>query len=276
MRHGLEQDAVVGPNTLKQINMSVEERIAIMELNLERRRWMQDDYGRYYVFANLADQVVKVVRDGKTIHAELIQVGQPYHRTPVFSEEMEYVELNPYWNVPKSIATKELLPELKKNPGKYAGQNYEVLSGGNVLSPMSISWANYSRGNFPFRIRQRPGDGNALGRVKFMFPNQFNVYMHDTPSKSKFERASRFFSHGCLRLKDPLKMAEVILGPLGWSRAKIDGVVASKKRTVVKLDQKIPVHVAYMTAWVNKDGSVHFRRDVYGRDKILAKALGKG
>ena len=274
-RHGLAQDAVIGTNTLQQINISVEQRITMMELNLERRRWMQDDYGRYYVFANLADQVLKVVRDEKTVHAELIQVGQPYHRTPVFSDEMEYVELNPYWNVPKSIATKELLPELKTNPGKYAGQNYEVLSGEQVLSPLSVAWGDYSRGNFPFRIRQRPGDGNALGRIKFMFPNKFNVYIHDTPSKSKFDRAARFFSHGCLRLKDPLKMAEVILGPLGWSRAKIDKLVASKKRMVVKLDQKIPVHVAYMTAWVNKDGSVHFRRDVYGRDKILAKALEK-
>lgn len=272
-RHGLEIDGVIGGNTLRQLNVTVEQRIAIMEYNLERRRWMQDDYGRYYIFANLADQVLKVVRDEKTIHAELIQVGLPYHRTPVFTDEMEYIEMNPYWNVPKSIAVNELLPKLQQNANALGSQNFEVLSGGNVIPAHSVPWYSYSKGNFPVRLRQKPGTKNALGRIKFMFPNNFNVYIHDTPSKSKFSKASRFFSHGCLRLKDPLKMAEVLLGPQGWSRAKIDRTIAAKKRKVVKLDAKIPVHIAYMTAWVNKDGSIHFRRDVYGRDKILAKAL---
>ncbi|MEO0328023.1 MAG: L,D-transpeptidase family protein [Pseudomonadota bacterium] len=272
-RHGLDVDGVIGGNTLKQLNVLVEDRIAMMEYNLERRRWMQDDYGSYYIFANLADQVVKVVKNEKTLHAELIQVGLPYHRTPVFTDEMEYIEINPYWNVPKSIATNELLPKLKQNPGKLASQNYEVLSNGNVISPTAVSWGNYSKGNFPFRLRQRPGEGNALGRIKFMFPNTFNVYLHDTPSKSNFDKSSRFFSHGCLRLQDPLKMAEVLLGAQGWDRARINGVVASKKRTVVKLEKTIPVHIAYLTSWVNKDGSVHFRRDVYERDTVLGKAL---
>ncbi|MGI9351463.1 MAG: L,D-transpeptidase family protein [Rhizobiaceae bacterium] len=272
-RHGLEVDGVIGRNTLTELNFSVEERVAMMEYNLERRRWMQDDYGRYYVFANLADQVLKFVKDEKTLHAELIQVGLPYHRTPVFSDEMEYIEINPYWNVPKSIAVNELLPKLHKNANALGTQNFEVLSGGTIIPASAVPWRNYSKANFPVRLRQRPGTKNALGRIKFMFPNNFNVYIHDTPSKSKFEKASRFFSHGCLRLKDPLKMAEVILGEQGWDRARIDAVVASKKRTVVKLKKKIPVHIAYMTAWVNKDGSIHFRRDVYGRDKIIAKAL---
>ncbi|MEM9332802.1 MAG: L,D-transpeptidase family protein, partial [Pseudomonadota bacterium] len=274
-RHGLEIDGVIGPNTLKELNVSVEDRIAMMEYNLERRRWMQDDYGQYYVFANLADQVLKVVRDGKTVHAELIQVGLPYHRTPVFTDEMEYIEINPYWNVPKSIAVNELLPKLRRNANALGSQNFEVLAGGRVIPASGVPWGSYSKANFPVRLRQRPGTKNALGRIKFMFPNNFNVYIHDTPSKSKFEKASRFFSHGCLRLKDPLKMAEVILGEQGWSREKIDATVASKKRKVVKLENNIPVHIAYMTAWVNKDGSIHFRRDVYGRDKILGKALQK-
>ena len=274
-RHGLAIDGVVGGNTIKQLNIPVEARIAVMEYNLERRRWMQDDYGRYYIFANLADQVLKVVRDEKTIYAELIQVGLPYHRTPVFSDEMEYIEMNPYWNVPRSIAVNELLPKLRQNANALGPQNFEVLNAGAVVPFQSVPWGSYSKANFPVRLRQKPGTKNALGRVKFMFPNDFNVYIHDTPSKSKFSSASRFFSHGCLRLKDPLKMAEVLLGPQGWSRAKIDQTIAAKKRKVVKLSNKIPVHIAYMTAWVNKDGSVHFRRDVYGRDKILAKALAK-
>ena len=274
-RHGLAVDGVIGSNTLKELNVPIEARIASMEYNLERRRWMQNDYGPHYIFANLADQVVKLVKNEKTVHAALIQVGQPYHRTPVFTDEMEYLEINPYWNVPKSIAVNELLPKLQNNPNHYTSQGFQVLRGGSVISASSVPWHSYSKANFPVRLRQGPGKKNALGRIKFMFPNKFNVYLHDTPSKQNFAKASRFFSHGCLRLQDPLKMAEHILGDQGWSRGKIDGVVSSGKRTVVKLEKKIPVHIAYLTSWVNKDGSVHFRRDVYGRDKILANALAK-
>ena len=275
LRHGLEPDGVIGPQTLTQMNTSVEKRIRTMELNLERRRWMQNDYGRYYVFANLADQVIKLVRDEKTLHAELIQVGQPFHRTPVFSDVMKYIELNPYWNVPYSIATKEFLPKLKANAGALVAQNIKVLRDNKVVSPYSIPWGSYSTKYFPVRLRQDSGKKNALGRVKFMFPNRFNVYIHDTPSKYKFKKASRYFSHGCLRLQDPLTMAEKILGPQGWSRKKIDAVIRGGQRRVVKLQTKIPVHVTYLTAWVNKDGAVHFRRDIYGRDKILDLAMQK-
>ncbi len=270
---GLEPDGVIGPQTLKQLNIPVEERIRTMEINLERRRWMQNDYGRYYVFANLADQVVKLVRDEKTLHAELIQVGKPYFRTPVFSDTMDYIVINPFWNVPYSIATREYLPKLKTNPGILKAENMKVLKGGKIINPATVPWSSYSRKNFPVRLRQDSGPGNALGRIKFMFPNKFNVYIHDTPSKSNFNKASRYFSHGCLRLRDPLTMAEKILGQQGWTRQKIDRVVKSGKRTVVNLKQKIPVHVTYLTSWVNKDGSVHFRRDIYGRDKILNQAL---
>ena len=274
-RAGITPDGVIGPGTLAELNRPVSERIATMEINMERNRWMQNDFGPYHIFANLADQVVKVVKNGKTIHAEVIQVGQPYHRTPVFTDEMEYVEINPYWNVPVSIAVNEYLPKLRSNPGVLAAQNISLLSNGNPISANAVNWSSYGKGNFPFRLRQEPGPGNALGRIKFMFPNDFNVYMHDTPSKSKFDATQRYFSHGCLRLRDPLKMAEVLLESEGWSRARIDNTVASGKRTVVPLKQKIPVHVVYLTSWVNKDGSVHFRKDVYGRDKILADALAK-
>ncbi len=272
-RHGYKPDGVVGKNTTAAMNVPVKTRVRQMELNLERRRWIQNDYGDFYLFANLADQVVKVVNNGKTIHAELIQVGQPYHRTPVFTDEIEYVEINPYWNVPASIAVNEYLPKLVSNPAILARQNIEVLNGSDVVNASAVPWSNYSKSNFPVRLRQRPGKGNALGRVKFMFPNQFNVYMHDTPSKSKFDQSSRYFSHGCLRLRDPLKMAEVLLGPQGWNRARIDQTVSSQKRTVVKLTEPIPIHVVYLTAWVNKDGTANFRRDIYGRDKILEQAF---
>ncbi|MFZ1814979.1 MAG: L,D-transpeptidase family protein [Rhizobiaceae bacterium] len=272
---GLESVGTIGKQTISAMNVPVADRIRTMELNLERNRWMQNDFGRYHIFANLADQVVKVVRDDKTVHAEVIQVGQPYHRTPVFSDVMEYVELNPYWGVPPSIAVNEYLPKLRKNPNVLASQNISVFSGGGKISASAVNWSSYGKGNFPFTLRQEPGPGNALGRVKFMFPNDFNVYMHDTPAKSKFDASQRYFSHGCLRLKDPLKMAEILLGPEGWSRGKIDAVVGTGKNTVVKLKSQIPVHIVYLTAFVNKDGSVNFREDVYGRDKILSEALAK-
>ncbi len=270
---GLEALGTIGKQTLTAMNTPIERRIFEIELNLERNRWLQNEFAPYHIFANLADQVVKVVRDEKTLHAESIQVGQPYHRTPEFTDVMEYIEFNPYWGVPSSIAVNEYLPKLRKNPGVLAAQNIAVFSGGKKVSAGAINWSAYGKGNFPFTLRQEPGKDNALGRVKFMFPNDFNVYMHDTPSKSKFEAASRYFSHGCLRLKDPLKMAEVLLEQEGWDRKRIDAVVAGGKNTIVKLTNKIPVYIVYLTAFANKDGTVQFREDVYGRDKILADAL---
>ena len=272
---GTTPDGAVGPGTLALMNISVAERIRTIELNMERNRWMQNDFAPYHIFVNLADQVVKLVKNGETLHAEVVQVGQPYHRTPVFTDQMEYIELNPYWNVPSSIAVNEYVPKLRKNPGVVAAQNIALLSSSGPINASSVNWNSYGKGNFPFSLRQEPGPGNALGRVKFMFPNDFNVYMHDTPAKSKFDRTQRYFSHGCIRLQDPLKMAEYILGAEGWSRAKIDQVIASGKRTVVTLKKKIPVYVVYLTAFVNKDGSTWFREDVYGRDKILSAALEK-
>jgi murein L,D-transpeptidase YcbB/YkuD len=273
IRTGLEADGVVGPATLVQLNTTVDQRIRQVELNLERRRWMQADFGDPHVLVNLADQVVKYVYDDKTLFAAVTQVGAPYHRTPVFSDEMEYLEFNPYWNVPYSIATKEYLPKLQANAYALQSQNINPLINGQVVSPGSIPWNSYSRSNFPVRLRQESGPKNALGQVKFMFPNRFNIYLHDTPSKSNFERASRFFSHGCIRVENPLGLAEVILQRQGMTREDIDAIVQSGKRRIVTLENPLPVHLVYLTAWVNKDGSVHYRRDAYGRDAVLDKAL---
>jgi len=274
-RMGLQTDGAIGPATLAQLNVSIGERIEQVEMNLERRRWMQEDFGSTYIFVNLADQVLKLVKDEKTIHAAIVQVGLPFHRTPVFTEMMEYLDFNPFWNVPYSIATKEYLPKLKRNPYALSRQNIKVLRNGQAVDPGSVPWTSYSRSRFPVRLRQDPGPKNALGRVKFMFPNKFNIYIHDTPSKSKFQRSSRYFSHGCIRVNNPFLLAEKILGLQGVSRNSINQIVRAGKKKIVKLKRKIPVHVAYLTAWVNKDGSVHYRKDVYGRDKILKDALAK-
>ncbi len=272
-RHGLDQDGVVGPATLAAINVPIEERIAIMEINLERRRWMPDTFGDYYVFVNLADQFLKVVENDRTIHTALLVVGKPYHRTPVFTNEMRYIVFNPYWNVPRSISVNEYLPELQANAGALESRHIKVLSGDGEVSPYSINWHELNSNNFPYRLRQDPGPWNALGRVKFMFPNEFSVYIHDTPSRSLFDRATRAFSHGCMRVQYPDQLAEVLLARQDWDATRVASAFDQGDKFVVGLTEPIPVHITYLTSWVNKDMSVHFRTDIYDRDQLLVSAM---
>ncbi len=273
--HGLEVDGVIGKDTITALNTPIENKLIQMELNMERRRWMPEDLGQSYVFVNLADQFLKVVKNEKTVHTAVVVVGKPYHATPVFSDKMTYVEVNPYWNVPYSIATKEYLPKLKSNSGALSGKGIRVFNGDREISPSQIAWSSYSRSNFPFKLRQDPGNKNALGRIKFMFPNKFNIYIHDTPSKSLFSRAQRSFSHGCIRVDDPFALGDMILGDYGYDRARLEQIRDGGQRKVIKLDTPMPVHITYLTAWMNKDGSTHFRRDLYQRDKVLLKALAR-
>jgi L,D-transpeptidase YcbB len=281
-RHGLEQDGLIGQNTLAALNVPVAERVRQILLNLERRRWMADDPGQRYVFVNLADFEAKLVEEPHTVFDTRVVVGAPYHRTPVFSGEMTYLELNPYWNVPPSIARNELLPKIKADPGYLAANDFELLSNwsdsARVLDPHAIDWSAVRADTFAYKLRQGPGPGNALGRIKFMFPNQFNIYLHDTPARGLFARDVRDFSHGCIRVEDPETLAGFVLDrQSGWSQDAIKAAIATGKRQIVTLDEPLPVHIAYLTAWVNKDGSVNFRPDVYGRDATLAThLLGEG
>ncbi len=273
-RHGLDADGVVGKQTTFQLNIPVDARIRQIILSMERWRWMPENLGEHYIIVNIAGYELKRVRGQRVEERMRVVVGKPYHQTPVFSDSMEYVEINPYWNVPTSIAVKEELPKLKTNPGATAAKGIEALSGDRVIPVTSIDWSRYSAANFPFRLRQKPGPANALGRVKFMFPNQFNVYMHDTPARSLFGEAQRAFSHGCIRLARPIDFAEQILSAVpGWDRARIEGVLQSGARTVVSLKQHMPVHLTYSTAWREPDGAVHFRPDIYNRDAKLHAAL---
>jgi murein L,D-transpeptidase YcbB/YkuD len=277
-RHGLEQDGKVGKMTVEALNVPVEARIRQMLLNAERRRWMPDDRGERYVFVNLADFVLKVVDGPKTIFDTRVVVGTPYHRSPVFSHKMTYIVVNPYWTVPPSIARKELLPKIRKDPGYLAANNFTLFSdwsdGARVVDPFSVDWSQVSARSFGYKIRQGSGEGNALGRLKFMFPNRHNIYLHDTPAKALFAKTQRSFSHGCIRVEHPDELAAVLLSKQpDWSLDQIRRSIKSDKRTIVSLAEPLPVHLTYLTAWVNKDGSVHFRDDIYGRDAILAKVL---
>ncbi len=277
-RHGLAQDGAVGTKTLAALNVPIEKRLEQMILNLERRRWMPDDLGQRYIFINLADFQLKFVDEPKTLFDTAVVVGKPYQKTPVFSGTMTYVEINPFWNVPPSIARKEMLPKIQQDVSYLAQNNYVLFSdwssGATVIDPRTIDWSRVSKASFPYKIRQDSGEGNALGRVKFMFPNRFNIYLHDTPAKSLFSKPQRTFSHGCIRVQNPNDLAELVLSQEeGWSRERIEAVIASGERTIVSLKQPLPVHIVYLTSWVNKDGSVHFRDDVYERDLALARAL---
>lgn len=272
--HGLGADGIVGKQTLFHLNIPVESRIRQIVLSMERWRWMPESLGENYIMVNIAGYELIHVRNGRLHDRMRVVVGRPYYQTPVFSERMTYVELNPYWYVPHSIAVKEELPKLQSQPSALAERGYEALVGDTPTSVTAIDWNKYSAGNFPFRLRQKPGPRNALGLVKFMFPNQFNVYMHDTPSRGLFSETERARSHGCIRLARPLDMAEQVLTTVpGWDRKRIEAVVAGQERTVVSLKTPLDVHITYSTAWRDDDGRVHFRPDVYQRDAKLHLAL---
>ncbi len=274
VRHGLDADGVLGKKTLFQLNIPVDARIRQIELSMERLRWMPENLGPHYIQVNIAGFELKNVKNGTLVDLMRVVVGKPYHQTPVFSKKMTYVEINPYWNVPRSIAINEELAHLQKAAGARAAKGFEALINDKPVPVTSINWSQYSKSNFPFRLRQKPGDNNALGHVKFMFPNQFNVYMHDTPARSLFNQADRAFSHGCIRLARPVDLAVEVLSQVpGWTRERIDAVLDSKKNTTVSLKEPIDVHIIYSTAWRDPDGDVQFRADIYRRDVKLYSAL---
>jgi murein L,D-transpeptidase YcbB/YkuD len=277
-RHGLEVDGVIGSATIVAMNVPVDERIKSIVVGMERLRWMPEKPEPQYLIVNIAGFELRRINAGEVKERMAVVVGKPYHRTPVFSGRIRYLEFNPYWNVPSSIALKEELAKLRRNPGAVAAQGFEAVQGNRVVAVQAVDWNQYGPGHFPFQLRQKPGTHNALGRVKFIFPNSHNVYLHDTPARSLFGRSQRAFSHGCIRLARPLELADQVLragGVQGWDKRRIDAVIASAKNTVVNLREPLPVHITYLTAWVD-GGVANFRRDIYGHDvKLLAALDGK-
>jgi len=281
-RHGLDPDGIVGRGTRRMLNTPADARVRQIELNLERWRWLPVDLGRRHVMVNIADFSLDVSEDGKTVMGMKVIVGKNYLRTPVFSGKMTYAEINPYWNVPASIATEELLTKIQKDPGYLKKERMKVLkdAGRNrieVVDPGTVNWSEMSRENFPYRLRQEPGRKNPLGRIKFMFPNRYGVYLHDTSEPALFQRTRREFSHGCIRIEKPLDFAEYVLrGDPNWPRESIESAMASKKTRVVTLPEPIDVHILYWTSWAEEDGTVQFREDIYERDEDLLRALQQG
>ncbi len=276
-RHGLKADGVVGANTLHALNVPIGQRIRQIQLNLERWRWMPEDLGSPYILVNIPAFQMHIVESGQLVRTMRAIVGQKRRPTPVLSSMLTYLEIHPYWNVPSRIARMDLLPKIQENPYYLIRQHFRVFDGwgedAQELDPYAIDWSSFSKTHFPFRLRQEPDSRNALGSVKFMFPNERSVYIHDTPSKGLFNRSSRHLSSGCVRLEEPLELMAYLLKRQDWNEVRLSSLVASKQRHVVVLEQPVPVYLAYLTAWVEENGEIHFREDIYGHDQQLLNAM---
>jgi murein L,D-transpeptidase YcbB/YkuD len=273
-RNGLEADGVVGPGTLAELNVPIGERIAQIRLNLERGRWLLNDLAPTFVVVNVAGFQLFFLRDHKLVWSTRVQVGKPFRQTPIFRSDLEYLVLNPTWTVPPGILTNDVIPAQRKDPGYLASKHIEVIDrAGRIVPPDSVDWSRGARG-FPYTLRQEPGPWNSLGRIKFMFPNAYSVYLHDTPSKNLFGKSERASSSGCIRVEDPFRLAELLLeGQGSWDRAALDAAVETGKTRTVTLAKRVPVMLAYWTAWVDRAGVLQQRKDLYGRDAVLDAAL---
>ncbi len=279
-RHGLQADGVVGPLTRKALNVPASMRAEQIRVNMERLRWISSSFGERYIYVNIADYKLEVIEHGQSVLSMRVVVGKPYWYTPVFNAKMTYLVVNPTWNVPESIVDEEVLPNIKKDPDYLAKQNIAVLRGwgedAEVIDPATIDWQRVQVKGFPFHFLQEPGPLNPLGSIKFMFPNKFNVYLHDTPAQGYFAEGVRAFSHGCIRLEKPFELADYLLKDKHNStKVNIYNAILGGKEQIIKLPLPIDIYIVYLTAWAGRDGELQFREDIYERDKRLGAALQK-
>jgi murein L,D-transpeptidase YcbB/YkuD len=268
-RHGLVPDARLDAAAVRELNVPVEQRIHEVELNLERWRWLPESLGDKHILVNIPSFWLQGIENGKPTIQMRVVIGKVENPTPIFSDSMTTVVFSPYWNVPPKIAKNEILPALQRDPGYLARNNMEVVRGSQVVSPWSVDW---DAGGFT--VRQRPGGKNALGGVKFVFPNNFDVYLHDTPADALFNANDRTFSHGCVRVEKPFELAQwVLAGQKDWTPERIETAMHQGREQHVALKRPIPVYLVYATAWVEADGRVSFRDDVYGHDARQFKLL---
>ena len=273
-RNGLKPDGVVGPATLRVLNIPVSQRITTIRLNLDRIKWLNPRQPHRHIIINIPFFTLYFEENGKLIQSMRVITGKPNHPTPIFSDEVETIVLNPYWNVPKSIIQKEMIPKLLRNPYALKKQNIAIFTGwgknAKQVDPASVNWAQYRYSKtIPYRFAQLPGRKNALGKVKFLFPNKFSVYMHDTPTKPLFKRDRRAFSHGCVRLQKPIELLKTFASfEPGVDFDKAGEILEGKKNVYMRLKEKVPVDIIYLTAWVDYDGKLQFRDDIYHYDRM--------
>jgi len=273
---GLNADGLVGPQTLSAINAQPDGRLKQIIVNLERIRWMNYDLGDRHIYVNIPDFTASVMDYGVPTLSFRVVVGTGKNQTAEFSDTMTHMIANPKWNVPYSIASQEYLPKLRADPSILARENIQmsVRGSGQIVDPSVIDFSYFDESNFPFFLQQQSGRGNALGRVKFMFPNRFNIYLHDTPSKSLFSQDARAFSHGCVRVQKPMEFAYTLLSlQEDDPKAAFKRALDSGRETQINLVTPVPVHIVYRTVWIDQAGEVQYRHDVYNRDSMVFDAL---
>lgn len=270
----LESDGLVGPSTLAALNRGPQEKLEV-RVNMERWRWLPDDLGSKHIRVNIAGFNVATWKDGTLVRTHLAIVGKTYRKTPVFSDEIEYIIFNPWWEVPNSIARVDKLPLFRQDPALVDNMGFQVIDrNGEVLNNSSIDWNAVRPGTFPYRLRQKPGPQNALGEVKIMFPNIHNVYLHDTPTRGLFSNRQRAFSSGCMRTQDPLDLAAWLLEETpDWNKNRIDATIAGGMETRINLARRVPVHVLYFTAVNEEFGGIRYLNDIYQRDDAVLAGL---
>lgn len=268
-RHGLEPDGRIGPATLGQLNVPPAVRAQQIAFNLDRWRLLPRAWPQRYIAVNVAAAHLDVVQDNNVSFSTRVIVGDTRHPTPVMGTTINAVTFNPPWNVPRSIATKEILPRLRRDSAYLERSNIEIVDRPNDPFGAQIDWNRYSQSNFPFRLRQLTGPGNALGLVKFEMPNQFDVYLHDTPDRSLFEKTARALSHGCVRVQCAQELAEHLLDdPTVWLTTDLRLALEMGSTLQLRLKEPVPVYLLYFTAFAEEDGTVNFRPDIYGRDPV--------
>jgi murein L,D-transpeptidase YcbB/YkuD len=274
-RHNLTIDGVIGKGTLEQMNIPVTDRIEMIRINLERLRWVFHQPDNDFLLVNIAGFYVKRFKNRKEIFSSRVIVGKYHKESPIFKGEMTYIVINPTWTLPYSIATHETLPKLKKDPGYLSAKHMEIMDRkGTILNPDSIDFNQYSTGNFPFIVRQKAGPWNALGQVKFIFPNKYAVYLHDTPSRGLFNRQDRAFSHGCIRTENKWELLMSLMNdPEVWNMDKINEILESGETTTINLPEPINIYIMYWTSRVDQENNLYFMKDVYKRDGAVKNAL---
>lgn len=275
LRHGLTNDGVLGIKSIEALNIPVEMRIASIKANMERWRWLSEDLGQRYILVNIANFDLQLIENGKPIFTTEVIVGRPYRKTPVFSSIMTYLVFNPDWTVPPTILSDDVIPEIVNNNNYLSEKRMKIINlEGIEVNPATIDWDKAIQSDFPYMIRQQPGTQNALGQIKFVFPNQYNIFIHDTPSRYLFTKTDRIFSSGCIRINKPLDLAQILLdGNPGWTREQINKVIKEGKQRSLHLAIPVPVHILYMTVRADDNGIAYFRKDIYNRDQSLLTAL---
>ena len=274
IRHGLEPDALVGRATLRALNVSVENRIDQIRGNLERMRPYLDIAVEDYVMVNIPAFKATLIKGGQKAWTTKVIIGEEEDPTPEIRSELKTIVFNPTWSVPYSIASEELLPRIVQDPDYFNNNGYQVYDrNGTLVDPADVDWSAYSENNFPFSLVQRPGPANQLGRIKFMVPNPYSICMHDTPARSLFANVNRALSHGCVRIDDPLRFAELVLESEGMTREDIESKIDSGETTSVKLEDPLPVYIVYWTAAVDESGKIYFYNDIYNRDTSLLERI---